>query len=1188
MTTPPQPPLKSGFLAFHGNRAEDLVEVMANWVRRHPVGPLQEDVILVQSNGMAEWVKMEMARISGVCAATRVELPARFLWRTYRQVLGRAAVAAESPLDKIPMVWRLMQLLPGLLGQAVFAPVAGFLRADEPDRLLQLANQLADLFDQYQNYRPDWLEAWAGGQDQLFVVAGGVQALPPEQQWQAALWRALLQGLSPAQQQGIRPRLHQQVLARLASAQPPAEALAPRVIAFGMSQVAWTTLELLAALAPHSQVVLAIPNPCRFYWGDIMDGRELLHSLRRRQALRPGRDLATLALEDMHTEANPLLAAWGRQGRDFIRQLDVFDDAQASRQRFGIERIDLFDETEETAHTPLLKQVQNRIRDLAPLPGPEARSAAAPVPDSDRSMVFHLAHSPVRELEILHDQLLQLLAQAPLGPGAPAALNPRDVIVMVPDIEPMAPAIRAVFGQYKPTDPRFIPFDIADMGAKSNSPLIAALQWLLRLPQQRCRMSELLELLEVAAVAACFGIEPASLPKLTRWMAGAGIRWGLNQGHRTDLGLQACGDQNSAWFGLQRMLLGYASGADEVDLRAAGLPAIEPYVEVGGLEAELAGALAHLLQALANWVLAAAVPAAPAVWAARGRALLSELFKAESQADKQALQALEDALATWQLACEQASFSQDLSLEVARSAWLDALELPGLNQRFKAGGVTFCTLMPMRAIPFEVVCLLGMNDGDYPRRSQRTDFDLMGLPGMARPGDRSRREDDRQLMLEALLSARRLLYLSWCGRSVRDNSLQAPSVLVSQLMDYLSAGWGPALVEQRTTHHPLQAFSRRYFELGTPLITYAREWRAAHQQPAASAAEALARHPPLPPFVPDPGVPLTLAQLSHFLRQPVKAFFRHRLRVVFDEQTSGVDDDECFEVDRLQDYGLVRELLAKATAQPGQDARQSRVARALSRVRLAGELPMAALGGNKQQALQALVHTMLQAWHAAQDRFGLAAPRVSIRLQVDGVLLQDWVDHLLQAKPSAQAQQPADLPVATHAWLELEPGRLLTNTKKPSARPEKLLAHWVRSLAIAASGRLAQGVVVGRDGVLEIAPMEQDQAQATLSMLLRVWLDGMQAPLPLPPKTALAWVAGKDAAGQYQGSPDSPQQIADVSEACLARVFPDFEALCADGRFAILAEQVYAPLLTWAKQHVSAYRHAGEPAPDTADDLGDA
>ena len=153
--------------------------------------------------------------------------------------------------------------------------------------------------------------------------------------------------------------------------------------------------------------------------------------------------------------------------------------------------------------------------------------------------------------------------------------------------------------------------------------------------------------------------------------------------------------------------------------------------------------------------------------------------------------------------------------------------MPSLNQRFRAGGVTFCTLMPMRAIPFEVVCLLGMNDGDYPRRSLRSDFDLMALPGHLRPGDRSRRHDDRQLMLEALLSARRRLVVSWTGHSVRDNTEQPPSVLVSQLRDYIAAVWGPQAVAERTTAHPLQPFSRRYFEGGS-LHTYAREWRSLH------------------------------------------------------------------------------------------------------------------------------------------------------------------------------------------------------------------------------------------------------------------------------------------------------------------------------------------------------------------------
>ena len=258
--------LQPGFIAFHSNRCEDLAEVVIQWMRRHPLGPLEEEVILVQSNGMAEWVKMELARLGGVCAATRVELPSRFLWRTYRQVLGREAVPSDSPLDKVPMIWRLMQLLPKLMAEPDFAPVAGFLRADEPDRMLQLASQLADLFDQYQNYRADWLDAWALGQDHLILANSALLDLPPEQRWQPMLWRAVLQTLGEEQKQAIRPRLHQRCLERLESGEPLPNSVAQRVIVFGMSQIPGTTLAALAALARYSQVMLAVPNPCRFYW----------------------------------------------------------------------------------------------------------------------------------------------------------------------------------------------------------------------------------------------------------------------------------------------------------------------------------------------------------------------------------------------------------------------------------------------------------------------------------------------------------------------------------------------------------------------------------------------------------------------------------------------------------------------------------------------------------------------------------------------------------------------------------------------------------------------------------------------------------------------------------------------------------------------------------------------------------
>ena len=1151
-----QQPLQQGFMAFHGNRSETLAELLIGWMRRNPLGPLEEEVILVQSNGMAEWIKMEMARHGGVCAATRVELPSRFLWRTYRQVLGPEAVPAESPLDKLPMVWRLMQLLPGLVSAPEFAPVAGFLRSDEPDRWLQLASKLADLFDQYQNYRADWLDAWSRGHDQLVHADGAVSALPPEQQWQPPLWRAVLATLDAAQVQGIRPALHQRVIARLTSGEPLAGRVARRVSVFGMSQMPLSTLQALAALSSHSQVLLAIPNPCRYYWGDIMEGRELLRSLRRRQTLRGGKDLSQVPLEDMHAHAHPLLAAWGRTGRDFIRQLDRFDDAQQSQQTFGLARIDVFDETPEDAQTPLLKQVQNRIRDLTPL----SEHVRTPLVPDDRSVVFHTAHSALRELEILHDQLLELLADAATG----APLRPRDVVVMVPDINPLAPAIRAVFGQYPRSDARFIPFDIADLGARSSSPLIEAVGWLLRLPQQRCRLSELVDLLEVPAVAARFGIDIESMPRLKHWMAGAGIRWGLNAGHRVDLGLGACGDQNSAWFGLRRMLLGFASGAVGVDDPLPCIAQIDPYAEIGGLEAELAGALAHLLQALVVWQDGASTAAPPATWVLRCRSLLAAMMRCETDTDKQALRLMEEGLWAWQSACEAAGFVADVPLSVARAAWLEALEEPRLNQRFQAGGVTFCTLMPMRAIPFEVVCLLGLNEGDYPRRGIRNDFDLMGLPCHSRPGDRSRREDDRALVLEALLSARRTLYISWCGHSMRDNSPQPPSILVSQLRDYLAAGWGSEAVARRTTEHPLQPFSRRYFAADSGLRTYAKEWRAAHE--TADHQHTAAQ---TPPWEPAPGVPLTLGQLGQFLRNPVKAFFRQRLQVVFEDTQSETTDEENFSLDGLQSYTLLQQLLVAATQSP--DAAQQRRTgqRALDRLHIAGQLPLKIFGELASQDLSLTMQAMLTAWDQEHARYPQVAPRQAVRVQEGAVVLEDWIDH---PRVSALSDDPQTVSTGTQrAWLELQPGNLLVKVKKDYlARPEKLLAAWVRSLAASASGTALAGVLVGRDGVVQIRACEHNWALDTLRRLLRLWQRGMAAPIPLPPETALAWLLDRDAAAHYEGG---YMLRGELEDPCLSRVFPTFEALIADGQFESDAREIYAPLLDWIATHVTVRPH---------------
>ena len=1162
------PQHKPGLLVLHGNRLELLAEATFAWLAAHPLGPLEEETILVQSNGMAEWFKMELAAAQGICAATRVELPARFIWRAYRTVLGRAAVPVVPALDKLPLTWRLMGLLPALAGQPGFEPVSGFLQDGDAARRLQLAQRLADLFDQYQVYRSDWLQDWAQGLDQIRAEAasgpGASPAVPAEQRWQPALWRAALAGLQPDEQRATRAVLHQRFLAAL---QSPGDwpQLPRRVVLFGTTHIPHQALEAIAALSAHTQVLMAVPNPCRYHWADIIDGRQLLRAAQRRHPLRDGRDLATVPLQDMHSHGHPLLAAWGRQGRDFVRQLDAFDDVQLARARFEVPRVDLFDDG--PGHT-LLEQVQARIRDLVPL----AEHDGAELPPDDRSMVFHVAHSAQREVEILHDQLLRLLAHSPGG----GALHPRDIVVMVPDIETFAPAIRAVFGQHGRAHARHIPWGIADQRERGHHPLLVALEWLLRAPQQRFTFSELRDLLDVPAVAQRFGIAADDLPTLVAWIEGAGVRWGLHAGQRDQLGLSACGESNTWRFGLRRMLLGYATGE-----LGAGHADIEPYTEVAGLSAALAGALAEVLAVLEPWWEGCAVPSTPEAWGPRLRSLLLQVFSATDDADRAVLSALDDALSAWLQACEAAGFDDPVELGVVREAWLDAVDEPGVSRRFKAGGVTFCTLLPMRAIPFEVVCLLGMSDGDYPRRSTRSDFDLMALAGQARPGDRSRRDDDRQLMLDALLSARRVLYVSWAGRSQRDNQEQPPSVLVSQLRDYLNAGWGADVVKLRTTEHPLQPFSRRYFEpkgagaAEQALFTYAAEWRSAHDVPPdAALPEARAGAEATP-------MQLTLSQLAGFLRNPVKAFFRQRLQVSFDESPAAAEDDERFVTGGLDRWQLLDEMLAAARRQiegagASPDALASLVEDQVARLERAGRLPMAGPGALVQVELIATLNPMVGHWQALQEQHPQAHGKRPLRLP-DPVRanlgLDDW---LLGLQSSGEAG-------ATPVWIELQASKL-ADKKLKNARADKLLTAWVRSLAAAACGQPAAGIVIGADAVIHVAALEPAAAHDTLLDLMGACQDGLTGDRPSPTAvlTGLAFV--KDPAkarAAYEGS-DFGGSAGEGREACLARLFADFAALSADPEFEPWSQRLYAPYRAWLDGHVRI-----EALPGHADTEGD-
>lgn len=1176
-------PHATGFMVLHSNQLEGLRELAVQFIRNHPLPVLAPEVLLVQSNGMKHWLELALAKDLGICAATQVELPSAKLWQIYRAVLGPSNVPAHMPLDKSPLVWRIMRLLPSLLAKPSFTPLKNYLGQAEADaspmnrRAYQLAAQLADVLDGYQNYRADWLEDWANHKDTLRTQAGTnasafTTPLPAAQSWQPELWRDLLDDLAAdaevkAELQhsySSRAKVHEAFMAKMATlpeGQRPA-GVPHRIMVFGVTSLPMQTVQALAALGRVCQVLMLVQNPCQHYWGHVVESRVPLIKLaklsKQRQAHKAGlpvpQDDGSLSEADqytLHTDTHPLLAAWGKHGRDYLHLLDGFDDVDQYKGQFN--RVDVFVDPADTAadqgrEPTMLEHLQSSLLNLAPLP-----DHLTDVPADDTSVRFVQTHSAQREVEVLHDRLLAWLDADP-------TLKPADIMVMVPDMANFAPHIHAVFGRFASHDPRHLPYTVADTTPRTE-PLVQALDTLLQLPQLRVTRVEWQSLFEVAAVRERFGLEEHDVAQLDTWLADAGVRWGLDAPHRKPWGIapdMADANQNSWLFGIERLLLGYATGASD-DLATPWADTL-PQAGVGGLDARVVDGLLQWLRHTHIALIKLRQEHTPTEWVAVLQQLVALFFKPSDEADERLIERVMAPLETWLAECQLARLDSPLPLVVVREHWMAQLQQPAMQRRFFGGGVQFATLMPMRSIPFKCVCLLGMNDGDYPRSQTPRDFDLMSDAAHAgstqshwRAGDRSRREDDRYLFLEALLSARDKLYISWQGRRTTDHEIKPPSVLVAQLMDYLNAVWthdGGLACEAPL--QPLQAFSQAYFRQGTGVQTYAADWQQAQSnantQPSRTQNEAADQAP----------TELTLKQLNRLLKQPVDVFVRDRLRLHLDTPEAASAQEEPFALDHLNSYTLTQSIVQAPDPE-----------HALQVLRLSGELALAGFGQAQQDMLLQQRDELLERFDEIAKDWPMDVPVQSTRFALGA--------HSLSAE-WANGQQIWKTNADQSAWLQVEmrPGSVLEGKEKAKhPRAQTLTTLWLNHLVACASGTPTTSVQIGLNGAVQLDALSQSDALAELQNLVTLYQEAWHKPLPVARKTACAFVMTQ-LTSQDTNAKDVALQAAQVvfdgnrnltgeyeSSTTLQRVFHSFADL--QNELPDMAQRVYGAMVKNAR-----------------------
>tara|TARA_B100001245_G_scaffold234957_1_gene221667 strand:+ start:19735 stop:23118 length:3384 start_codon:yes stop_codon:yes gene_type:complete len=1050
------------FRLYHSNDLDVLKELLVHEIRQNPAGLFEQETLLVQSQGMAHWLRLQLADGLGIAAQLDFPLPSAYVWRVFNTL--KPDLPERSHFDKQAMAWKLMRLLPQLKNQPACEALAHYLEDDRHGlRCYELAHKIADVFDQYLVYRPDWLLSWEQGSDD---AEGADVRLHP---WQPVVWRALVDDSRRlGHSLDHRARLTLSLEEIVAAQGQRLSALPKRLFVFGIAALPGSYWDVLNAISPHIDVHFFLLNPCRNYWGDIVSDQQRARIISRTPDAAAYLD-----------SGNPLLASWGRLGRDFLTL--VHDTAAEG----GLQDIEAWTEVPRDHLLGHLKADLLELQDgRAGAYRPESLTNShfkKPVGPGDDSLRFVAAHSPLREVQRLHDQLLHWFSTIP-------GLKPRDVVVMVPDIDQYAPYIDAVFAS-APDDQR-IPWAIADQSQVQENPLLDSLLGLMSLFDNRLQLTDVLDWLDVPAIRRRFGMDDNDLGELRRWLDKAAIRWGLDDEHRSELGFPAF-DQNSWRKGLRQLLLGLLLPQDD----QLHWQDDWPVFAVEGAAAEQLGQLLALADTLEKWQTFQSEPHTPEVWMAAIPELLDDFCDADLDEAVQ-LQRVRDALGRWHDELRDADFSGDLSPQVVRNWFREYLTAQGGWQRFLAGPVNFCTLMPMRSIPFRAVCLLGMNDQDYPRQVVPVGFDLIAS-GKARRGDRSRREDDRYLVLEALCSAQDKLYVSYRGRDVRENHELQPSVLISELLDYVSDSYCLAgdedlpgkdsrarLRQWLTEELPLQPFSRSSYSADGQrrVPSHHRLWAGvvnAAQQP-------LSERPFFDRALPMPdefdASQVLWEDVKASLLKPADFFMKRRLRLSPELYADEARDEETFIPDNLENSQLRTRWLADQVAGHGD------LGTYVQREQALGHLPVSGLGELQAEAissqLQPLSDVLLKLCHGEP-----ASGTARLTLQVPG--------------PELSGESRELSCILSGEYHGVWQG-LLVQSRSSDIRGEHLLGLWLDLVLLAAAepGRVQGAVIVGGKKELQefsFAAPDQAAAQDYLRQCLQHYWRSWQAPqTPLP------------------------------------------------------------------------------------------
>jgi exodeoxyribonuclease V gamma subunit len=798
---------------YHSPHLTKLAQKLSELLDENkPADPLKPVEIIVPNRDTAQWISLYLAESTGIAANVNYLLPSEWLWQRIRDY--DPDLPDLLPSDRGPLTWSIYQLLSDKSIIRQFPVLSRWFEEQTGKKnlhLWQLSDQISSVFDQYQVYRPEMLNEW------VFSSAGDGD------NWQKSLWNLLVDQWSQLSGNGLRwdraslfLRLNEKGLSSNYAIGQPVYLFNPGLMPASVSQ-------LLLESGKLKQV----------YHFMVISTRAVLTD-------EPG--------------VNRIGRQFGTEQHELYKP--VSDFASMNREQVLIQN--LYDQKPEDNH---LDKLKNSIIHDSELPDFQY---------DDQSIQVKSCHSPLREVEVLHQFLLGLFSEN-------HDLAPDDILVVTPDLHRYAPFIDAVFGTREEGLPE-IPYQISTSPGFTNR-VSMAFRDLLEIVDSRFRKEDILEFMHHSAVRDRFQMSDSDFSTINQWFDENRVVWGIDGAHRNEF--DQPGTNQQTWKeAMKRGWLGQLV-ADQPGVITNGILLYAGIVSAE--EKELWAKVHSVLTQLIEIRTASKEDKTPDDWLAELESWIYQLFCSDIDYEDESRSVLK--------ICQQlirelktGGLETPVSFQIMKKSIKRNLAAKSGGSVSFTRGMMFSSMVPARSLPFKVIALLGLNDDQFPRKPITPEYDLMASE--RRMGERDRKNEDRNLFLESIMAAGKVHYSSYIGRNQEDDEVLPPSPILDEWIEVLANchGVNPAQIVQTER---LNGYSANLFVKGNEK-SFSKSYQHIVRQRY--------KYSDLKGILIDKSIGYEEEQDRHFIgvddltgfyRNPVGSFFNQRLNIYlknFDEE----------------------------------------------------------------------------------------------------------------------------------------------------------------------------------------------------------------------------------------------------------------------------------------------------------------